>query len=446
MSTEQKQQEQGTVREPSMLRQKAMTEGHYKRLAQAKETGKKVVYTFVPGNLTELLLAFDVLPVLPEINALQSGMRKRSGKYIAEAERQGHSEDVCTYVKCDIGMLLEGNVGPTGEPLPEPDLLLLSYTGCFTFLKWFELLRERYDCPVAMLHVPYQSQGEIEPGMVEYVVEQIQTEVIPKLEEITGLKYDEDRVRELLGHSAKAEDDLVAVLESAKHRPSPIDSYFGGVYYIGPLFTAFRGTVEAVDYYAQLRRETEERVSRGLGPITPAGEMSEERFRLVVEGPPNWTHFHQFWSMFHEQGAVVVASTYTKVGGLYDRGFRHDPSRPLETLAEYCLGCYTNLSLPARVDMINDYVNDYEADGFLINSVKSCNSFSAGQLVMLREVEERCGKPGAFIETDLVDPRYFSASNVKNRIESYFQMLDQRRAAEAGEASPDRAPEEVMPS
>ena len=174
--------------------------------------------------------------------------------------------------------------------------------------------------------------------------------------------------------------------------------------------------------------------------------MSEERFRLVVEGPPNWTHFHQFWSMFHEQGAVVVASTYTKVGGLYDRGFRHDPSRPLETLAEYCLGCYTNLSLPARVDMINDYVNDYEADGFLINSVKSCNSFSAGQLVMLREVEERCGKPGAFIETDLVDPRYFSASNVKNRIESYFQMLDQRRAAEAGEASPDRAPEEVMPS
>jgi len=445
MSAEQKQ-EPGTLREPSMLRQKAMTEGHYKRLAQAKETGKKVVYTFVPGNLTELLLAFDVLPVLPEINALQSGMRKRSGKYIAEAERQGHSEDVCTYVKCDIGMLLEGNVGPTGELLPEPDLLLLSYTGCFTFLKWFELLRERYDCPVAMLHVPYQSQGEIEPGMVEYVVEQIQTEVIPKLEEITGRKYDEDRVRELLGHSARAEDDLVAVLESAKHRPSPIDSYFGGVYYIGPLFTAFRGTLEAVEYYAQLRRETEERVRRGLGPITPAGEMSEERFRLVVEGPPNWTHFHQFWSMFHEQGAVVVASTYTKVGGLYDRGFRHDPSRPLETLAEYCLGCYTNLSLPARVDMIADYVNDYEADGFLINSVKSCNSFSAGQLVMLREVEERCGKPGAFIETDLVDPRYFSASNVKNRIESYFQMLDQRRAAETGEASPDRAPQRVTPS
>ena len=29
--------------------------------------------------------------------------------------------------------------------------------------------------------------------------------------------------------------------------------------------------------------------------------------------------------MFYDEGAVVVASTHTKVGGLYDNGFRHDP-------------------------------------------------------------------------------------------------------------------------
>jgi len=49
--------------------------------------------------------------------------------------------------------------------------------------------------------------------------------------------------------------------------------------------------------------------------------------------------------------------------------------------------------------------------------------------VMLREVEKRTGRAGGFIETDLVDPRYFSASNVKNRLESYFQMIDQKRRA-----------------
>ena len=418
-------------KDESQLRQKRMIAEHFTRLANSRQAGEKNAYTFVPGNLTELLRSFDVLPVLPEINALQSGMRGKSKDYIAVAEKLGHSEDVCTYVKCDLGMMKSGNIGPTGEKLPDPDLLLLSYTGCFTFLKWFEILQQEYDCPVAMLHVPYQGDGEITEPMRDYVVDQLKTKVIPALEKISGKAYDEDRLKELLAQSARAEDDLVWVLESAKHRPSPIDAYFGGIYYLGPIFSAFRGTDDAVAYYAALRAEVADRLEKGLGPITPEGEIDSERFRVVVEGPPNWTHFREFWKMFADEGAVVVASTYTKVGGVYDNGFRHDPSRPLESLAEYCMGCYTNLNLPSRVEMLSRYMTEYSADGLLINSIKSCNSFSAGQLMILREVENRTGKPGGFIESDLVDPRYFSAANIKNRLESYFQMIEQKRSGVA---------------
>jgi len=416
------------LKDDSQRQQKTMIAEHYRRLAHAGETGEKNVYTFVPGNLTELLRSFDLLPVLPEINALQSAMRGKSRDYIAIAEKLGHSEDVCTYVKCDLGMMKSGNVGPTGEPLPKPDLLLLSYTGCFTFMKWFEILKQEYDCPVAMLHVPYQADGRVTESMRSYVAKQIREELIPALERISGRAYDEDRLKEMLRASARAEDDLVFVLESAKHTPSPIDAYFGGVYYIGPIFTAFRGTEAAVDYYRALRSEIEERIERGLGPVTPDGELKNERFRIVVEGPPNWTSFHAFWRMFADEGAVAVASSYTKVGGVYDTGFRHDPDHPIETLADYCMGCYTNLGLPARVAMLTKYVKDYRADGLLVHSIKSCNSFSAGQLMILREVEERTGKPGGFIESDLVDPRYFSAANIQNRLESYFQMIEQKRA------------------
>ncbi|MCM2258185.1 MAG: benzoyl-CoA reductase subunit B [Vicinamibacteria bacterium] len=422
-------------KDSSQVRQKEMIARHFDRLAKSKETGEKSAYTFVPGNLSELLLSFDVLPVLPEINALQSAMRGRSAEYISVAEKLGHSEDVCTYVKSDIGMLKSGNVGPTGQRLPDPDLLLLSYTGCFTFMKWFELLQQEYSAPVSMLHVPYQADGKITDAMRTYVVDQLKRKVIPTLEQVTGRAYDEDRLKECLALSAKAEDDLVAVLKSARNRPSPIDSYFGAVYYVGPIFSSFRGTQEAVDYYKALREEIDERVAKKQGPVTPEGEMGAERFRIVVEGPPNWTSFRQFWKMFSDEGAVCVASTYAKVGGMYDLGFRHDPSRPLESLAEYCLGCYTNLSLPTRIDLIVKYLQEYEADGFLINSVKSCNSFSAGQLHILREVEARSGRPGGFIESDLVDPRYFSAANIKNRLESYFQMLQQKSPSSVGLAA-----------
>jgi benzoyl-CoA reductase subunit B len=420
-------QKREVVKEASMLKQKEMIARNYDLLTSAPETGRKVASTFVPGNLNELIMCFDLLNNLPEINAIQNGMKKVSGDYIAEAEKRGHSEDVCTYVKADLGMMAKGNLSPNGKPLPKPDILLLSYTGCFTFMKWFELVREQYKCPTVMLQVPYQGDGRATKNMRDYVVKQLKQEVIPALERISGVKFDIDRLRQYLRESARAEDNLVWVLESAKLKPSPIDSYFGGVYYIGPIFTAFRGTPDATEYYRLLRGEIEERIRQGLGPVTPEGDMKSQKYRLVVEGPPNWTSFREFWKMFYDEGAVVVASSYTKVGGIYDQGFRHDPDHPLESLADYCMGCYTNLNLPQRVGLLEKYVNEYEADGLLINSIKSCNSFSAGQLMIMREIEKRTGKPGAFIETDLVDPRYFSAANVKNRLESYFQMIDQKR-------------------
>ncbi|MEE9170895.1 MAG: benzoyl-CoA reductase subunit B [bacterium] len=421
-------------KEQSMVLQKEMLARLFKELSTAKETGKKVVYTFVPGNLSELILAFDMLPVYPEINALQSGMRKKSGDFIRDAEKFGHSEDVCTYVKCDIGMMLKGNIGPTGERLPDPDLLLLSYTGCFTFMKWFENLQRLYPgVEVAMLHTPYQEAGEITDDMLQYMVRQLEEDVIPKMEKVSGKKFDREKLSRLMENSRVTEDLITKIFDATKNRPTPIDAYFAGVYYIGPINAGFRGTSEAVAYYETLYGEVQDRIDKKLGPVTPEGEMDEERFRLVVEGPPNWTHFRDFWKLFYDMGAVTVASSYTKVGGVFDWGFRHDPEKPIESLANYCMNCYTNLNLPQRIDLLAKYIVDYHADGFVINSIKSCNSFSAGQLLMMRELEERLSIPVGFIESDLVDPRYFSYSNIKNRLDSFFQMLDQRKSIQQKE-------------
>lgn len=414
-----------------MILQKEMIEGLFNDLANAHETGKKVCYTFVPGNLSELIRSFDMLPVYPEINALQSAMRKKSAGYIKEAERHAHSEDVCTYVKCDVGMLMKGNIGPTGQKIPPPDILLLSYTGCFTFMKWFETLKREYpDAKVIMIHTPYQEDGKMTPEMIRYMVKQLEEEVIPQMEEVTGIKYDETKLKKILSYSKEAQEWITRIFETTKHRPSPIDAYFAGVYYIGPINIGFRGTEEAVEYYKELYNEIQERIKLGLGPVTPEGEMQEQKYRLVVEGPPNWTNFREFWKIFYDMGAVIVASSYTKVGGVYDLGWRHNPDKPLQSLSEYCMNCYTNLNIPQRIDLLSKCIKEYQADGYVTNSIKSCNSFSAGQLAMMREIEDRLEIPVGFIESDLVDPRYFSYSNIKNRLESYFQMLAQRKVIE----------------
>ena len=78
-------------KDASMAKQKEMMAAHYDRLTAAPETGAKVCCTFVPGNLNELIMCFGLVNNLPEVNAIQSGLRRLSGNYVLEAEKIGHS-------------------------------------------------------------------------------------------------------------------------------------------------------------------------------------------------------------------------------------------------------------------------------------------------------------------------------------------------------------------
>jgi len=65
-------------KENSMVKQKQMLAEHFMELSQVRETGKKVAYTFVPGNLTELVYAFDMLPVYPDFQPPKFELKPRN--------------------------------------------------------------------------------------------------------------------------------------------------------------------------------------------------------------------------------------------------------------------------------------------------------------------------------------------------------------------------------
>ncbi|HEY3533901.1 MAG TPA: hypothetical protein VGL43_12335, partial [Casimicrobiaceae bacterium] len=50
---------QNVQKEDAMWLQKEMINRNYDELAGARESGRKVAATFVPGNLNELLMCFD---------------------------------------------------------------------------------------------------------------------------------------------------------------------------------------------------------------------------------------------------------------------------------------------------------------------------------------------------------------------------------------------------
>ena len=392
-------------------------------LGRAEAAGQPTGAIMISGNCVELLRACHVLPMFPEVTALQNAIRHKSLPLILKAEQAGYSSDNCAYVKADIGLFLEGGMGP-GKPMPFPNLIVCNYVGCNVYVKWFEHLADISGGKLFVLDVPFLRAAEPSASDIQYVVGQLR-ELIALCEGMTGRKFDIDELREILRQSARAEEGYARCKDLCKSHPAPFDSYFDSINMMGPI-NVLRGTKEAADFFDVAVAEFEGLVAQGLGPL------SEERFRTVVEGPPPYPYYKNFRNLFAKWGAVAVQSTYSTVGGIWEWGFRHDPRRPLESIAEQMLReNLTNRSITTRYQQIRRYVEEWEADALVIHSIKSCRLFSAGQGDMRDYFTRELGVPTLLVESDLEDPRYYAEAQLKNRIDAFFEALEHKKVVAA---------------
>jgi len=396
------------------------------QLREAARTRVPSAYLMISGNCVELLRCFDILPIFPEINALQLAIRKKSLPYILKSEEIGYASDNCAYVKADIGFTLSGGVGENGG-IPKPSFLVCNFVGCNVYIKWFEHCASMLEVPMVMLDIPFVREAAPSDEDVRYVVCQLQ-ELIERCEKLTGRKFDIDRLREILTYSARAEEGWSRAKHLCKNRPAPFDAYFDSINMMGPI-NALRGTPEAADFFDQAVAHYQQMVADGVGVLQP------ERFRIVVEGPPPYPYYRNFRDLFEAWGAVAVQSTYSTVGGTWEFGFRHDPSRPLESVAEQMLvHNLCNRSMLERYRQIRAYVEDWQADALVIHSIKSCRLFSAGQGDMREHFTRELGVPTLMVESDLEDPRYYAQAQMKNRIDAFFESLQYKRLRQGAAA------------
>ncbi|MFO0838447.1 MAG: 2-hydroxyacyl-CoA dehydratase family protein [Phycisphaerae bacterium] len=394
------------------------------QLKIATQSATPSAYLMISGNCVEILRCFDILPVFPEINALQLAIRKKSLPYIIKAEEIGYASDNCAYVKADVGFTLSGGVGSDGT-IPVPTLIVCNFVGCNVYIKWFEHCAAMFNVPLVMLDIPFVREAAPTPDDVRYVTAQLR-ELITRCEALTGKKFDIDRLREILAYSARAEEGWSRCKILCKNRPAPFDAYFDSINMMGPI-NALRGTREAAEFFDTAAAEYEQMVAEGRGVL------EKERFRIVTEGPPPYPYYRNFRSLFETWGAVSVQSTYSTVGGTWEFGFRHDPKRPLESIAEQMLiHNLCNRSMLERYRQIRTYIEDWKADALVIHSIKSCRLFSAGQGDMREYFTKELGIPTLMVESDLEDPRYYAEAQMKNRIDAFFESLEYKRIRSSG--------------
>ena len=400
----------------------------YAELGEVAAANSQAAYVFVMGSLNEVMKTFDLPVVFPEINSLQTAVRRVAHEYLDEAEDYGYSPDICGYVKADVALQLRGGQHPMGN-IPKPSLAVLT-NACNTYIKWAEVWERMYKIPVVTLDVPGTREAGAQTGRGDgsfendrrYVEVQIR-ELIKTCEQVTGRKFDIDRMCEVLGYANRMSRGWKRLLELNRNTPSLFNALTDGTIFLG-VANGFRGTAAGAKFFEDLVEEMEYKAAHGIGTLT------DEKYRLVFVGIPCYPIFRPFTELFTNWGGTFVNSTYLwfASGGI-NRGFEYDLDHPIESLAEGVLISVRDAmdSMFYQDRTLAGMIDEYAVDGIVYHPTKSCRTTSTGLADSRRHLAAQRDIPSLFIESDMMDRRVVSEAQLKNRADAFFEGLASRK-------------------
>ncbi|MGY5874501.1 MAG: 2-hydroxyacyl-CoA dehydratase [Candidatus Thorarchaeota archaeon] len=389
----------------TLLQQIAFRQG-FEALA-ASEEGRLTWVT--SGFPVEIPIAMNVGVVYPEQAGAIIGAQKIGPEVSGYAEDLGYSQELCSYARVSIGSTERPDDVPMGS-LPTPQALLACNNICGTVLKWYDAISEMTNAPVFLLDTP-PIEGEQLLHHKAYVKKGLK-----KLVEFLGSTFnttlEDDRIREVSELSSKAIELWSKSLQACKNKPSPLncaDRFLT----MAPVVSS-RGTEHCVEFYETLLEEVEGRVKQGIGAIR------DEKIRLLWDNIPPW-FILRFFNKLAARGVGFPADTYTHAWSGLVAGA--DTDSIFDGMVDIYSNVYLNKGLEAKVDKMCQLIKDYDLDGFIMYSVRSCKRYSLGQLVSKEIVTERTGVPGVIIEGDMVDSRLFNEAQIQTRVDALLEMF-----------------------
>jgi benzoyl-CoA reductase/2-hydroxyglutaryl-CoA dehydratase subunit BcrC/BadD/HgdB len=236
-------------------------------------------------------------------------------------------------------------------------------------------------------------------------------EYISFLEKQLRRPFSEERFKKACSHSLETISLWREILALPRHHPAPFAA-FDAFIHMAPIVT-LRGTQWATRYYKKLKREMEERVKKGVGAY------AREKIRLIWDNIPIWYDIRHLSQILSSRGAVLVADTYTSAWALDELNI----TQPLDGLAEAYATIHLNRGLEHKIEKMANLIKQFEADGFIMHSNRSCKPYSLGQYDLKREVTRLTGKPGMIIEADHTDSRSYDPKQVENEILMFLDIL-----------------------
>jgi benzoyl-CoA reductase/2-hydroxyglutaryl-CoA dehydratase subunit BcrC/BadD/HgdB len=380
---------------------------YFSKASDAKAQGKPVAWVtvFTP---VELLYAMDVYPIAPEHFGAMCSARGFILDYLQEAEREGYSENLCSYSRCSLGYVLSGTSGL----MPPPDILVTFRNSCDVYVKWWQSLQMHLGTPLFVGETPYVLTSEdLDNYVLDYVVKQLE-QLVEMAEERFGSRLDMEKLVDIVRLSDKASELWLEILKLRRLRPCPL----GGRDSASDIFplVVMQGTTEAVKFYEELLEEVKQKVSMGEGVV------ENERFRLLFDGIWLW-HAFDLIKYFENRGAVFVYEPYSEAWA-----YRLDASKPLESIARKILAMGLNVDIDLRIERFSRSIEEFHIDGAVLFSNRSCKTWSTPQLVTADILNKNFNVPYLLFEADMADPRQYAEAQIKNRIDAFLEVLGER--------------------
>jgi benzoyl-CoA reductase/2-hydroxyglutaryl-CoA dehydratase subunit BcrC/BadD/HgdB len=359
------------------------------------------------GFPVEVLRPLGFHAVYPENHAALCGVRRLVPGLSDAAEAEGYSRDLCSYARTDLGSVITGAT-PVGR-LPRPDLLACCTNICQTVLYWYRALAARLGVPLVLLDTPYV-HGEPRPHHVAYVRAQLE-ELVAVAERVSGRRVEPEALADVTRRAKEGAELWGECLETARHRPAPWTG-FDGFFHIAPIVT-LRGTEACNAYYRLLRDELRDRVRRGVGGLR------DERHRLLWDNLPIWFAVREISTLLAERGFNFVCTSYTNAWA--EAGRRVDPADPLGSAGTAYTRIILNQDLRHRLDTLRRLAGDYQVDGAVLHSDRSCKPYSIGQVDLKERLAAELGLRALLLEADHGDPRAWAAEQGESRLTAFME-------------------------
>jgi benzoyl-CoA reductase/2-hydroxyglutaryl-CoA dehydratase subunit BcrC/BadD/HgdB len=352
---------------------------------------------------TDLIFAFDALPIIPETliaaPLMMVGLEPIE-TLIDIAEQAGVPQEYCSASRSAIGAVLT-------EQYPKPDCIVTVSHPCDSMVSSYQTMEYLTGVPTYRLDTPYWDDQR----SLDYYAQDVWA-LIGFLEKQLNRRLDFDRLREILEEVNQTNELLTEINEMSRSVPCPSSGFVFLLTWL--VREGGRGTPEVTEMARRLHTATRKRVESGQGAV------KKEKIRIIWFDVP--IAFYPLIAWMEEKfGAVVVVDLV---------GFVDTPpidTRTPESMVRGLAASYMNLTMARQFHGplelyhrdVKRICQEYKGDCFICAGHAGCKHGWAS-VRLLKEEMKKIGMPLLVLTSDIFDMRLTNEAKLKEQIEEFF--------------------------